>query len=232
MDIKSVRDRGREAFKNNYWPCVLAAFLLSLVSSGGTAAAAGSTSTTSTEEIQAQIDSLTQEQLMAVVSIFLGILAMAMIISFLLRIFLVNPLDVGCSRFFKKNIEENPAPLGVIKEGFSNYCHTFATLFLRDLFITLWAILFIIPGIIKGYSYRLVPYILRDNPELSATETITRSKELMDGHKMDAFKLDLSFLGWLILGVLTLGIGLVFWTSPYMESAEAQFYVDVLNERG
>ena len=90
--------------------------------------------------------------------------------------------------------------------------------------------LLFIPGIIKSYSYRLVPYIIKDNPELSATEAITRSRQLMDGHKLDAFLLDLSFIGWYILGFITANLVNIFWTMPYHYNANAEFYLDLLGE--
>ena len=67
-----------------------------------------------------------------------------------------NPLKVGCYRFFLKNIDDASTPLGVIKEGFGGYGHVFVTLLLTDLFAALWSLLFIIPGIVAAYSYRLV----------------------------------------------------------------------------
>ena len=71
----------------------------------------------------------------------------------------------------------------------------------------------------------MVPYILAEQPELSATEVITRSREMMNGNKWQAFKMDLSFLGWILLGILTLGLVNIFWTAPYMESAQAALYL-------
>lgn len=93
-----------------------------------------------------------------------------------------------------------------------------------------WSLLFCIPGIIKMYSYMLVPYLIKDNPELSATETITRSRELMNGHKWEAFVMDLSFIGWYLLGAISLGLVNTFWTNPYHESARARFYLELLGK--
>ena len=138
-----------------------------------------------------------------------------------------NPLQVGCFRFFYKNIEDPDTKLGIIKEGFGAYGHVFLTLLLRDLFLALWSMLFCIPGIIKMYSYRMVPYIIKDNPELSATEVITRSREMMNGNKGKAFLLDLSFWGWFLLGAVTMGLAFTFWAGPYYESANAALYLEL-----
>ena len=97
------------------------------------------------------------------------------------------------------------------------------------LFTFLWTLLFIIPGIIKAFSYAMSPYILEENPELSANEAIDRSRAMMKGHKFDLFWLYLSFIGWGFLCIFTLGIGLL-WLMPYMQTAEAAFYEDVKAE--
>lgn len=216
--ISEVKERGKEAFKRNYWNSVIVAFLLGLLTSGATASAS---SQTDSEGLQTQL--LLMDP--AVLTILIGSLTTIMIVSVLLKIFLFNPLKVGGYRFFKKNVEEDGATLGVISEGFNGYGHIFITLFLRDLFLALWTMLLIVPGIIKGYSYRMVPYILKDNPELSATEVITKSRELMDGNKWRAFVFDLSFIGWFILSIIPL-VGWL-WTNPYYENANAALYLEL-----
>ena len=97
-----------------------------------------------------------------------------------------------------------------------------------NIFTALWTILFIIPGIIKGYSYAMTPYILKDKfaagqTDIGATEAITESRHLMDGHKMDLFVLDLSFIGWGLLGIITCGIGFI-WITPYYRQTKTNFY--------
>ena len=76
----------------------------------------------------------------------------------------------------------------------------------------------------------MVPFILKDNPELSATEAITRSREMMNGNKWRAFLLDLSFIGWVLLGCITCGIVQFFWTTPYMYSTHAALYLELKNK--
>lgn len=93
-------------------------------------------------------------------------------------------------------------------------------------FIFLWSLLLIVPGIIKTISYSFTMYILYDRPELSATQAITESRRMLNGHKMQAFLLILSFLGWFLLGVLTLGLGFLF-IYPYYSVSYAQFYEEV-----
>ena len=100
---------------------------------------------------------------------------------------------------------------------------------LQNLFIALWSLLFVIPGIVKTYSYAMSYYIANDNPTLGANECITRSRAMMRGHKFQLFCLDLSFIGWYILGSLCLGLGTLF-VVPYHEVARANFYADLKAE--
>ena len=225
--ISEVKAKGREAFKANYWKSVLVTFILSMVTGVAySASSAGNTSGTETSTL----DLTTSEQL-AVLGILGGIIGIGLIIGLLIRIFIKNPLEVGCYNFFKKNVLNPPADLGAVKEGFSDFGHIFITLLLRDLFNCLWLILFIVPGIVKMYSYKMVPYIIKDNPELSATEVITRSREMMNGNKWKAFLLDLSFIGWFLLSIITLGIAAFFWVGPYVNSTEAALYLELKDKQ-
>ena len=107
--------------------------------------------------------------------------------------------------------------------GFSDFWSAFKVTFLTGLFTFLWSLLFVIPGIIKAFSYSQAMYILADNPGKPALECITESREMMDGHKMDLFVLGLSFIGWILLGMITFGIAYI-WVMPYMQATYANFY--------
>ncbi len=220
--IAEVKEMGKRALKGNYWYCVLAAFLMGIFTGGSSLA----TRTKSQElDVSSTFNGMDPQDQLAVALVILGALAVIIVIGVLIRIFLANPIEVGGRAFFKSNVEDTPAPFSLMKTGFQNYGHSFVTLFLRDLYLVLWTLLFIIPGIIKAYSYCMVPYILADNPELSANEVITKSRQMMDGNKWQVFLLDLSFIGWILLGVLTLGLGLIFWTTPYIQSTHAALYL-------
>lgn len=145
-------------------------------------------------------------------------------ITVLISIFVLNPLKVGCYRFFYENLFEK-AGLKEIGYVFNNgWINTGVILFIRDIKIMLWTLLFIIPGIIKTYEYRMIPYLLAEYPAMSSEEAFRRSKQLMDGQKMKAFILDLSFIGWHFLGAITLGLVEILWAKPYHESANAAMY--------
>ena len=97
---------------------------------------------------------------------------------------------------------------------------------LRALYVTLWTLVFVIPGIVAGYSYAMVNYVMAENPGLTAREALRESKRLMDGNRFRLFCLELSFIGWIVLGILTFGIALL-WIIPYMQTTLAAFYRDI-----
>jgi uncharacterized membrane protein len=92
--------------------------------------------------------------------------------------------------------------------------------------IFLWSLLFVIPGIIKAYSYSMIYYVKNDHPSFTWRECLAESERLMKGKRMNLFLLDLSFLGWILLMPFTFGIGIL-WLSPYMEQSHAQFYESI-----
>lgn len=105
---------------------------------------------------------------------------------------------------------------------------TATTRLLRSVYTLLWTILFIIPGIVATYSYAMTDYILAEHPELTASEAIARSKEIMEGNRWRLFCLHISFIGWAILSAFTLGIGNLFLT-PYKQAADAVFYRELVS---
>lgn len=114
-------------------------------------------------------------------------------------------------------------------DGYRDFRRIFCTELLMYIYAALWTLLLIIPGIVKGCSYAMTDFILRDRKDLSGNAAISMSQAMMAGHKMDYFLLELSFLGWGILCIFTLGIGF-FWLVPYMAAARANFYEEVKND--
>ena len=143
----------------------------------------------------------------------------------------IYPLYVGYYKAFRNLNAENDGEIlrNTFRETFNSWGRNIWGMFLMYLFISLWSLLFIIPGLIKTFSYALTPYILKDYPELSANQAINLSRKMMKGHKLDLFCLGLTFIGWVILSILTFGIG-VLWLVPYMTSATSVFYLDVKAE--
>lgn len=107
--------------------------------------------------------------------------------------------------------------------GFDDFWSAFKVNFLVGLFTFLWSLLFVIPGIVKSFSYSMSMYILAENKGKAALECINESKSMTNGHKMDLFVLGLSFLGWALLGIITFGIAFI-WVIPYMNATYANVY--------
>ena len=147
--------------------------------------------------------------------------------SFLVTVIFLGPVLVGVSFVFLASARgKEKITLQDLAKGFQDGFFGRAVLLyvLQFLYIFLWSLLLVIPGIIKTYSYRLAYYISIDHPEYTASQCIAESCRLMKGYKWQAFLLDLSFIGWYIVGSLVCGIGTVFVT-PYNEAAFASFYV-------
>ncbi len=106
------------------------------------------------------------------------------------------------------------------------WCHVGVVQLVTNLFAFLWG-LTIAGGIIKHYSYYLVPCILAENPAVGTMEAITLSRKMMKGHKWECFVLELSFLGWELLGILTMGISDIFFTAPYKVAVMGEYYAEL-----
>lgn len=152
-----------------------------------------------------------------------GLLSLAALI-------LGGTVELGYARFLLKQHDKRELQFSDLFSQFDRFGTGFAQKFLRILFTVLWSLLFIIPGIVKGLSYAMTPFILEEHPELTASEAIKESMKLMDGHKMDLFILGLSFIGWSLLACLTMGIGFLF-LNPYMNAAYAAFYRSITAPR-
>ena len=144
---------------------------------------------------------------------------------------LALPLGWGLTVSLLRNHREESVDLENLFDGFrgGRYTRVFCALFLVRLFTFLWTLLLIIPGIMKAFSYALTPYILLDEPELTAKQAISRSCEIMQGRRWKLFCLYFSFIGWGILCLLTFGIGFL-WLVPYINASIAAFYEDARAE--
>ena len=146
----------------------------------------------------------------------------AVVIYFVLGSF----IGVGYAKFNLNLVDKKNAAFETLFEYFSRWKTTTIARLLRALYVFLWSLLFIIPGIVAGFSYAMTDYILAEDPELTADEAISQSKSLMMGNKWRFFCLQFSFIGWDILATLAFGIGHL-WLTPYKQAAYAAFYREV-----
>lgn len=245
-DLKS---RARQTFRLNYWKCVLVALILIVIGGGAGGSSSAISSSMSSSLTDVNVDSyfagydtgnmpdvnaaindafdgsgIDMNMLMIFVVIFVVLITVIAVVAAVIDIFVINPLEIGCNRFFIRNMHEK-AQVGNLGFSFdTDYLNAVKTMFFRDLYLILWTLLFVIPGIIKLYEYRLIPYILAENPHMSKRQVFEISRGMMRGNKWKAFVLDLSFIGWHILGALTCGILEVFYVAPYVYATDAAFY--------
>ena len=156
---------------------------------------------------------------------FFTVLA-TIVIGILLSSFVFNIFRVGFCRYLVLTQQNRrPPDLGELFWGFScgHYLNLVKVMFFQNLYIFLWSLILVIPGIVKAYEYTCVPYILAEFPDLDHKEALALSSAMTDGHKADIFILGLSFIGWELLGILLLGIG-SFFVAPYVQLTNGEMY--------
>ena len=244
--ISALKERARERKKTNRWKMILVALILTIAAGTNVSLNYGLdwlTDTTDGQETVYEVspgedvygpDIVIEEPAytdmeMGIASVIFGIallvvLGITLVILIPICFFLLNPLLVGGKRFFYQNIREDAQVKEICFSFDNHYMNSVKILFFRDLYTILWSLLFIIPGIVKGYEYRMIPYILAEHPDMEMKQAFALSREMMDGNKWRAFLFDLSFLGWRILSALTLGILGLFYVDPYYHQADAMLY--------
>lgn len=207
---QDLKNAALEALRGNWAPAVVCTIIYLLLSIG-------------ISLLQPNIDDPT--------AALTGAQKIMMVANVLLLFLVMVPLGIGYYQAFKVLFTDgdNKLTANCFRLSFGNYFKNVAAYLLMCLFIFLWTLLLIIPGIIKALAYSMTPFILQDFPELSVNQAINLSQKMMKGHKFDYFWLGLSFIGWILLGLLTLGIGYI-WLIPYMYTSYAAFYEEVKKE--
>ena len=156
------------------------------------------------------------------------ILAVLSLIWGVLILVIGGAMTLGYYQFHQNLARNEEAELNTLFVHKEKLWHGFCINFLQGLYIVLWTLCLVIPGIMAAYSYSMAHYIANDHPEMTANEVIAASKEMMHGHRWRLFCLEISFIGWELLAGLTLGIA-SFAVAPYLETARAFFYQDLLD---
>lgn len=156
---------------------------------------------------------------------YILILFLGAFLALLFQLYVRNILRVGAARFFMENSTYNETTVGKVKYIYQlgKTRNVAKTMLFENLFLTLW-FLTIIGGFIKQYSYRMIPYILAENPNMSRKDAFQLSRQMMKGNKWRAFLLDLSFLWWVIPVFLTAGVLDYFFLFPYRMATDAELY--------
>ena len=134
-------------------------------------------------------------------------------------------VSAGFVLFLLNTVRHTGACFGNLLDGFGMFGRIILLNILEGIFITLWSMLFVIPGIIAAYRYRMALYLLLDHPEMSVMQCIRQSKQMMKGHKGELFVMDLSFFGWAILETIPVfGYAVQVWTTPYISMCYVLYY--------
>ncbi|WP_411680612.1 DUF975 family protein [Clostridium thailandense] len=220
---KELKDNAKTILRKTYWSAFWVSIVIALAG-GNTGWGGGGSSSSHSKNPRNYIYSNIHNNGFIDWN-FVSIILVIIIAAIAFRIFIGYSLEVGGRRFFIKSAQyRNNKKCFSFGFNEQNYMGITKTMFVTNVFILLWTLLLIIPGIIKSYAYRMVPYILADNPNIGVQEAITLSNEMTKGHKFDMFVLDLSFIGWYILGALALGIGVLF-VMPYENATNAELYL-------
>lgn len=236
MSISEFKIRAKQVLRTTYWMSFLALIIYMLIQYVGSGIGnsvriiiTGSTFDYS-KYFQYISDGNADRAREYLYDFYYGGSAAAAIISSLITaavtIFVLNVIQVGLNKLFINSRLTLKTDIGDMFAPFKSYLPTVKTMFFYNLYIFLWSLLLWIPGIIKSFSYFMVPYIIAENPGISTSRAFEISKKAMNGEKGTCFILNLSFIGWYLLGVIACCIGMYF-VIPYQRASLAEFYTYV-----
>ena len=208
------RDRARQMLRGK-WSGAVAASFVAAIFGGLIAGSSFGFKLNIDEEVLAKLPQIFRSYLAVAASIGSTLSVVAFILGGTVRL--------GYCKYLLNLHDGKPAVTKDLFSQFNRFRDGFVLNLLTSLYIFLWSMLFIIPGIVATYKYAMAPFIMLEDPGIKPSDAINESKELMYGHKSSLFFLNLSFIGWSLLNVLTLGIG-SFWLNPYINASHATFY--------
>ncbi len=237
LKAKDFRANARDALRGKWGIGILVGLVASLL--GGSGGSGGITLNFSGSDLQSGSNAngdaigIIGGMDPSVVAILTGLLSVILVVALAVAVFFLvvgSMAEVGYARFNLNLIDKQAAGIGNLFAYFTHWKRVLPAQLLRALYIFLWSLLFVIPGIIAGYSYAMTPYILAEDPTLSAGEALARSKQMMQGNRWRLFCLEFSFIGWAILCAFTCGLG-AYVLTPYEMAARADFYREVSGTR-
>ena len=206
FDRIRIKENGKLHYQNNKWQNVLV-ILINVLIAGG---------------VQVIVRVSSKE---AFLMMFMSLVSIAV------TILLTNIVAMGSATWFHRSIKTEGLKMEEMFWTFKeDYGGNVLMMFLISLYTALWSMLFVVPGIVKGYSYSLAMYIKSENPQISASQAIELSKKMTNGRKMDLFVLDLSFIGWFMLSGITFNILGILYVLPYYQAAKAFAYEEIKEE--
>ncbi|HXK77219.1 MAG TPA: DUF975 family protein [Oscillospiraceae bacterium] len=249
-----LKEEAKRILRRNYWMPFLVTFVFALFSGGSGGFFFGISNTSSIrsffnsftlssgtgvgafhsfwENLGGRLEQYFDNPAVAIsVTLMIAVVVLVvMAVSYGYMAFVVMPMEVGMRRYFMENRGFKSA-FGRLfwAFGHGSYLHIVKIMFVRELKIFLWSLLFVIPGIIKSYEYYMIPYILSENPNISMDRAFELSRQMTQGEKWEIFVMELSFIGWYVLCAFTCGIG-IYFLMPYLEASRAELY-EVMREK-
>lgn len=206
FDRIRIKENGKLHYQNNKWQNVLVILINTLIVGG----------------VQVVVNLSGDDWVLAM---FMSLVSIAV------SLLVVNVITLGSMTWFHRAIKTEGLNMEEMFWPFKeDYGGNVLMMFLISLYTALWSMLFVVPGIVKGYSYSLAMYIKSENPNIPASKAIELSTRMTNGHKMDLFVLDMSFIGWAILSAFTLNILGILYVMPYQYASKAFAYEEIKEE--
>lgn len=206
FDRIRIKENGKLHYQNNKWQNVLVILINTLIVGG----------------VQVVVNLSGDNWVLA---LFMSLVSIAV------SLLVVNVITMGTMTWFHRAIKTEGLNMEEMFWPFKeDYGGNVLMMFLISLYTALWSMLFVVPGIVKGYSYSLAMYIKSENPNIPASKAIELSTRMTNGHKMDLFVLDMSFIGWAILSAFTLNILGILYVIPYQYASKAFAYEEIKEE--
>ena len=254
-DRKELKAKGKAAYNANKVACIIAALILMIAGGLGSGSTTSPSVTVrnqlnnndqvveSYDDSQSGNNAVTVEvngqdldigesdnivPVIAVSSVMLFLILIIGTVGLMVLALVLNPLHVGARKFFIQNASDPETKVDGMNVGSvfgKNYRDIVFSMLGTQLINLLWGLLLVIPGIYKAYCWRLVPFIIADEPDISGKEARARSASMMNGSKWASFVLDLSFIGWKLVGAITFGIVNIVFTNPYEAATDTELYL-------
>ena len=233
-----LKERAKKVLRKYYWIAFLVTLVASILGgSQGASAPSFSFGFNNNDFMRGgganwqQFNPSDPQSLKILTAILIGAVALSAIalvivaLGLAFKLFVGGPIEVGMNRYFleaRQDRSDFANLFSMFRAG--RYLNVVKANAWRMLFTFLWLLLFVIPGIIKGYSYSMIPYLMADNPGMDYQRAMKLSMAMTNGEKWNIFVLDLSFIGWYLLGLLACCVGILF-VVPYVVATKAELYV-------
>ena len=227
MEAYDHRARAREALRGNWVTAVLVFLVAGLLSGDSNSPSFNfNINIESGQPVQITLPQELQNFLVDTLGLAMPLILSISLVLLVVRLALGGVMSMGKATYSLNLIDGAEAEFADLFIGFRRFYDALVMNVVSILAVLAASLLFVIPGIILGYGYSMAPYILAENPDISGTDALRMSRQMMKGHKWDLFWLELTFIGWEILAAFTLGIGNLVLT-PYKGVSKASFYRDV-----